>query len=181
MSSRFYAVVVFVLMTIAVHLAYILFAPGSRLGDALTEFQSKHGVNNFAVLDAASANKLLKHSPSDMIVAACLFDLSSGPVKVFSKVTGRYWVLSVYSNRGDIIYTLNDRQAASDKVNVTINRQLAGNPDAPAGASGPAAEGIVAQVVSSSPQGLIVVRSGVSLPNEDADLAEELMRSSCQV
>ncbi len=180
MNGRFYAVVVFVLMTIAVHLAYILFAPGSKFSDAVTDLASMHGVNNFAVLDAETASKLLKHAPSDMIVAVCLFDLSSGPVKVISTVTGRYWVLSIYSKRGDIIYTLNDRQAASEKVGVTINRQLAGNPDAPATGSDSTPDGIVAKVVSNDPQGLIVVRSGLSLPHEEAVLSDVLMRSTCR-
>ena len=180
MSGRFYVAAVFILMTIAVHLAYILFTPGSKLADATADISARNGVNSFAILDAATANELVKHPSSDMVVAVCVFDLSSGPVRIFGSVAGHYWVMSVYSQRGDVIYTLNDRQAASETIEVTITRQQADNPDAPRDLTASTLGVTAAQVVSPDPQGLVVIRSGLSLPNQETSISEVLTRSTCQ-
>ena len=178
MSQRVFYLIMFVLMALATHLAYILFVPNSQMSALLAEYGSANGVNKFTVQDEQSANKFLKHHPADVVSAVCLFDLSTGPVKVSSTVVGSYWSLSVYSSRGDVIYTLNDRQAASERVNVTIHRS--GDTDQPVLPQASGTDAGEASVASEDWQGLVVIRGGVSLPHQSRFIAEVLAQSTCR-
>lgn len=178
MSQRFFFVMMFVLMALATHLAYVLFVPRSQMNALIADYSSANGANTFSIQTEAAGNKFLKHNPSDIVSAVCLFDISTGPVKVSSEVVGRYWSMSIYSPRGDIIYTINDRQAASEKVVVTIHRKGDDSVQLPnpnvASSSGEAA------VASEDWQGLVVIRGGVSLPHQSSFIAGKLSGSTCK-
>ena len=147
------------------------------MSSLIADYGSVNGANTFSVQSEAAANKFLKHNPADIVTAVCLFDLSTGPVKVSSEVVGNYWSLSVYSSRGDIIYTLNDRQAASEKVAITIHRKGDNNVQSPT--QGEKSPGGEAAVASEDWQGLVVIRGGVSLPHQSAFIASRLSGSTC--
>lgn len=165
-------------MAVAVHLAYALFVPRSEMSTIMAAFASENGANTFAVSPETVANNFLKHSSADVVVATCLFDLSTGPVKVSSSIVGNYWSLSVYSSIGDVIYTLNDRQAASDEVMVSIHRKGDVVEETPG--SGNELHGSEAAIASDHWQGFIVIRAGISLPNQYEFVASKLAESTCR-
>ena len=166
MSNRLYLFVMFGLMTLAFHLAYILSVPNVEMGKLFTRISAEAGVNKFAILNENKANRLLKHNPKNIVATVCLFDLSSGPVQIKGVIAGNYWSLSIYSERGDIIYTLNDRQAAAKKIFITIDRAPNKNLH-PVKVNDNKLNGAHARISSEHQQGLVVIRSGIDLPNQD--------------
>ncbi len=175
MTGRTFWVVSFVLLVVASHLAFVLF--GTRLDSQsiYDELVAVTGTNQLKSLSVAQGRQLNAASDISLVHAVCAYDLSGGPVKLVANLPENYWSVNIYSLNGDVIYTLNDRQANTGKLSIVIRMGESSTAEAPA-ASNSSGE---IQVVAAMPQGLAVLRSAIIHETQRKRVAETLDQSEC--
>ncbi len=130
------------LIAVAVHIAYVLFVPAMQHQSyiaSLTGNESKPSVWRI-ISDTERFNMLPGYSGSG-IAAACPIDLKLGKMELSLSVPKNYWVLSIYSQSGKQVYSLNDKQAGAEAFSVIVSRAKSlkeqifgtGDPDEAAG------------------------------------------------
>lgn len=178
MKGRTFWVISFVLLVIASHLAYVLF--GTRL-DSQALYQdlaAVTGTNKLQALSNTQARQLSSTSDGNLVHAVCAFDLSRGPVRLTAKFPDTYWSVNIYSMQGDVIYTLNDRQANIASLSIVI-RDAAGSiaEDGEAAQVPDGSKDI--QVMANTKRGLAVLRSSFVHEKQRKRIADTLNQSEC--
>ena len=176
MTGRSFWISSFLLVAIASHLAFVLF--GNRLDDRTLyeELVAVTGVNKIHALDATQAQQLSSTSDDNLVHVVCAYDLSDGPVRLTATFPEAYWSVNIYSLKGDIIYTLNDRQANTGKLSIVLG--LASPEEANDEKQQKAAAQEI-QVVTDSARGLAVLRSSIIHEKQRKRSAETLSQSNC--
>ncbi|GGD93898.1 membrane protein [Aureimonas endophytica] len=54
------------------------------------------------------------------LTASCRFSLAEGPVRLRSDVSTSFWSASIYSRRGDNLYSINDRSAVGGRFDLLV-------------------------------------------------------------
>lgn len=54
------------------------------------------------------------------VTASCRFDLEDGPVRLASDATASLWSASIYTRRGDNVYSINDRASVGGKFDLLV-------------------------------------------------------------
>lgn len=178
MTGRTFWVMSFVLLVVASHLAYVLF--GTRF-DSQTLYQdlvAVTGTNKLQALTGPQARQLSTTSDSNLVHAVCAFDLSQGPVRLMAKFPENYWSVNIYSLQGDVIYTLNDRQANVGSLSIII-RQADGGGEEEADATPSPDSSKDIQVIANNTRGLAVLRSSIVHEKQRKRIAETLNQSEC--
>lgn len=116
----------------------------------------------------AAARGIVRPSP-DLLYTACVYDVSTQPVKLTSPVPDTYWSLSTFASNTDNFFVVNDRQVKSDRVEII----LAANEEAGSGKGIPV-------IVAPSSKGIVLFRSLV--PSEDlrADIDAKRREANCE-
>ncbi len=121
MRSWIYWGVATLMLATIVHLAMVLFAPVFDVGRRMAQFETAAPLNSLRKIDAiSSAGDILVEPSPDISYAFCRFDVSNGPLKIEAQVPPSYWSVSVYSDTGDNIYTINDAQAGVERLRLLI-------------------------------------------------------------
>jgi len=178
MSGRLFWFTAALLLGIAVHLAYILFVPRQQMEAKMSEFSALAGVNKLAVLAPEAVDRVLPEADPALAVAACVFDLSDGPVMVNAKIPHGYWLVSLYAPNGDSFYSLNSRQADVSHLDLVIRNRAsaAGDQAVPAPQAG---AGNRVTVRSPSLRGLLLLRARVPTPALGPRIRADLTASAC--
>lgn len=101
-----YAVVLGLIGAAIVHIAIILLVPGYA-GETLSNHIERLGAaNNFHRLESPHWNR---RADPLMRMSACRFDLSNGPVHISALGQVPYWSLALYTQQGDISFSVNDQ------------------------------------------------------------------------
>ncbi len=146
------------LLATIVHLAVVLFAPVFDVGRKMAAFETAAPLNSlFKIDNADQGNSLLVEPSPDIVYAFCRFDLSSGPLLIEAAIPATYWSVSVYSDIGENIYTLNDAQTGGNRLRLVI---VAANPAADEDAQ-PHPEQNTLKYTSPARSGLIIFRGFV--------------------
>ena len=124
------------LVTLATHIAYVLFAPGwffQRQVYAITDGKPD---NAFFVLAADKQAQLFPLATADDVVGVCKYDLGAGKLVLSATLPKMYWTMAIYTQTGKQVYALNDVQAGSSAFTIDLSRsksmieQLLSNPEA---------------------------------------------------
>ncbi|MGI9415819.1 MAG: DUF1254 domain-containing protein [Hyphomicrobiales bacterium] len=112
------------ILAVVVHLGVVIFVPGVDTGQKMAELEAAGEVNMLHRL-GASGDKLtpLTEPSPDLAYAFCKFDIRDRPLLIEGKIPPTYWSVSVYSETGDNVYTLNDRQAGVPSIKLMIVRE----------------------------------------------------------
>jgi uncharacterized membrane protein len=113
---------IFALCMAISHLAFVLFAPRYRMAAIFNGALSAAPLNSMAVLDPGQQAKLFPDDTGAEIRAVCPFDLASGPLRIMATLPRQPWALSIYSPRGERIYTLGHEQAGANRIQVTVKK-----------------------------------------------------------
>ncbi|MDH3742236.1 MAG: DUF1254 domain-containing protein [Hyphomicrobiales bacterium] len=178
MTGRTFWVISFVLLVVASHLAYVLF--GTRL-DSQALFQdlaAVTGTNKLRALSGLQARQLSSTSDGKLVHAVCAFDLSQGPIKLTAKFPDNYWSVNIYSLQGDVIYTLNDRQANIASLSIVIRTAAGGVEEDSQAVPAPVGSKDI-QVVANTTRGLAVLRSSFVHEKQRKRVADTLNSSEC--
>jgi uncharacterized membrane protein len=179
MRGRFFWFAVFLVATVAVHLAYVLYLPGYRMGRIIAEAEAASGVNRLAVLPEAAQLQIFGYA-NGFATAVCPFDLADGPARLEAVFPAVPWSLAIYSERGVPVYAVNDRQAGADRFAVRIQsigalRDLLRSDDEPV------SKGNEFTVETYGNRGLAVLRAAIPEPAQESLIAETLRQSTCKV
>jgi len=118
MSRLFWPGVAFLVAIIA-HVAYVLYMPRLDMRERLDALSRlSHPAGAFRVLQGRETALLARMPLRHMLHGVCVIEPARGRVEMIARVPAGYWSLTVYSDSGDVIYTLNDRHVDADSLNV---------------------------------------------------------------
>ncbi len=180
-STRSFWALFTVLTAIAAHLCYILFVPPQQFQTKLETILAENGINTLARAVPGTAAASIAEYPDELTYALCMFDLSTGPLRINARVPDQYWALEVYDQRGGTIYTLNDKQAPRRQFSLYLYDD---NPDPEAivnaaNSVGSSVNSIT--VLTGTQTGIVVIRSAAANRLEAARSAEALQHTSCSL
>lgn len=166
---------------VTAHVGFLLYAPSSLLAFGVKRMTAEHGANAFFILPQADQAALFPGLPNDDVVGACLFDVSQGPVTFHADLPQGMWVATVYTDKAEPIYSVNDRQSGASQFSVSLSLApglieallRATDKEQPEIDSG-------WTVMSPRPQGLVVVWYPVAEAAMRPGIAEAVKRSSCR-
>lgn len=158
-----------------VHICATLAAPMLSSGHAYLVLRDKLPVNSMVVLPPqAPGRQILPYLLPHMLYAVCRYDLTGGPVAVTATVADAGWALSLHGVRGDNFYVLPGQPLRRTEVSLMV---IPGGPDtAPIAKREDSPE---TPVVSSTTEGLIVLRAPIRGLAWSAETEATLQRATC--
>jgi uncharacterized membrane protein len=105
-----------ILLGAGTHLATVLFSPAVSMASVMSRFHAAAPLNRMTVLGPEILGTVLREPNPDIVYAVCPYDLQAGDLLIDASIPEFYWALSIYSNRGDNVYTLNDQQAGVSRL-----------------------------------------------------------------
>lgn len=163
------------------HAGFLLYAPSSLFQYGVKRMAAGHGPNAFFILTPEDQAAFFPGLPPDDIVGACLFDVSRGPVTFTADLPQGMWVATIYTDKAEPIYSVNDRQSGASQFSVSLSLApglietllKATDKEQPEIDSG-------WTVMSPRPQGLVTVWYPVAEAAMRPDIAGAVQRSGCQ-
>lgn len=162
------------------HLSYVLIAPSFAMQRLMVGESENAPVNRFVLLDAAEQMRLLGETENEAVSAKCVFDIGDGELSIAAEMPDTFWSLTLYSNKGADLYTINDRQAGIDKFKLTVKRA----PDLSDLLSSEQSENARAlsdgwSVEVPEPRGIAVFWMALDYPEQRKLFTDILSRSAC--
>lgn len=129
------------------HVAVIVAAPYVLMRGAMARI-SRDGTSinawNHAPRVSETSRRIVRPSP-DLAYSSCVYDLSSGPVRVTAAAWDDYMSVSAFAENSDNFFVINDRQAPNG-VDFILIRAGEPKPDGPATVvESPSTTGIILQ------------------------------------
>lgn len=121
MARLIYALILGVVGAGIVHISILLLIPYYSERDAwalVSEAGPPYAIHRLR-RDGPAARALANADPM-FEIAACRFDLSDGSVHIFSPGHVPFWSLSVFDRRGQNMFSLNDRTATGNVLDVVV-------------------------------------------------------------
>ena len=122
MKRGLFWIVSILLLASVVHLGYVLIMPPIEMRAKIDELTRLAGSGGLKVLSREDSVRLMGPDGRWLVHALCIYDLAGGPVLINAAVPNSYWSMAIYSAGGETFYSLNDRQAGIDRVDLMIRR-----------------------------------------------------------
>lgn len=122
MRAWLFWISVAVLIAAVSHLSYVLIVPSFAMQRLMGETTDAGQINRFVLLDATEQMRLLGEAGTEAVSGKCIFDISKGELSVAAEMPDTFWSLTLYSDKGADLYTINDRQAGIDRFKLTVKR-----------------------------------------------------------
>ncbi len=168
------------MLAVIVHLAIVLFLPVVKTARQISTIEITGDIAQLAQIafsDHQSAPIVSFRNP-DISYAFCRFDLSERPLKISARFPRTFWSIGVYSDTGDNVYSLNDRQAGIHEIELILVDGSRGDEDAAEAVT--TAENTI--VVSSLARtGIVIFRALIAERSEAQNVAQRLAASSCEM
>ena len=103
-----------------VHISVLMLVPYYASRDAWSQVSALGADYAFAAVAGEPARKLLADIDPLFEVAVCRFDLTGGLVHASASGTLPFWSVSVFNQRGENIYSFNDRNMSGAGLDVTV-------------------------------------------------------------
>ena len=161
-----------------VHLVTILVLPRAASRDAYARLAAMVPVNDFVLLPApAPETSVLPFMDPAFAVAACRYDLATGPVKLTVPVDQSYTSVTFYTRYDVAYYAINDRAAGRRQIELDLmtSKQRGEMPDEEDVTS---ADRLI--VESPSLTGLIVARALAPEPSQMSSAVAALQTAQCK-
>lgn len=172
-----YVLVVGIVLAGLVHIGSLLGVPRFATQGPFERLAGLGPEGVFTTLaDEGDAANLLPFRDPSFVVAACRYDLASGPIAVEAALPSTYGAVSIHNRTGQPFYALTDRAATNGRVSLTILAQ----DDVAAAEQEDPGEGVARlKIVSPTETGFILVR--LFVPGESArpSLREIASGASC--
>jgi uncharacterized membrane protein len=120
--SRVFWPITALFLAVAVHLAYVLFAPSLMFQRNLAGLTGNAAANTFFVMAPEVQVKLVPSASAQDIVGLCLLDLAPGRVVFSASVPKSLWTLSIFSQSGQQVYSINDAEAGTTEFAIELKR-----------------------------------------------------------
>lgn len=162
-----------------VHLVSVLALPRIATQDAYSRLTPITALNVVTPLPSTDpANALLPFMDPAFAVAACRYDLSSGPIKLAVPVSQAYTSVSFYTRNDVAYYAINDRSAGRRVIELDLMTE-AQHAELPEDEDVTAADRLI--IDSPSATGLIVLKALAAEPGLMSQAQATLAAASCHV
>jgi uncharacterized membrane protein len=179
MSRLLYWVFATLLIAVIVHVSLVIFVPRRDMGQRIALASEAKGVNAL-IVGGPESGAILGYHAGDAAYAFCPFDLAKGKLVFDAVMPATLWSLTIYSARGENVYSVNSRQAGVDTFQISVKRapdfltQITADVE-----SGEINDGW--QVQTSEDRGLIVVWAAIAESFQRSAVEKELNRSKCYI
>lgn len=119
--GRLYWIAAALLASIAVHAGFILMVPAYSLDRSIARLSAEAGTNQFFILPQEAQVRLFPALPRASVTGVCAFDVSGSDVALTAAMPDGFWTLTIYSNRGDAIYSVNNVQSGTGTFTVGLS------------------------------------------------------------
>ncbi len=178
MISRLFWPGVALLVAVMAHVAYVLFMPRLDMRERLDALaRLSPAADAFHVLEGREVALLARTPLRHMLQGVCVIEPGDGQVEMIARLPGSYWSLTVYSDAGDVIYTLNDRHVDADRLSVIFRMRKetpSGLPEVPRLREGKLV------VPLSSERALAVLQAYVDVPGLRRRILRTFSSSTCR-
>ena len=113
-----YWTAMFLLMTLVTHVAYVLFAPRLGARALVREMRVELDEGRLHMLSPQTLKRIVRHPVDTTIYAACMLSLEERDAILRGASLRGLWMLTVYSERGDVIYTISDRHVPPGPLHI---------------------------------------------------------------
>lgn len=161
-----------------VHLASMLLVPRLAEGDALARIGAAASGQRFVVLPRATPlDSPLPFSDPAASLAACIFDLSDGPVRIRAPTGEVFLSMALHQAGGGVFYAITDRSATRGLIDMLLMTQaqfdavtFADEEDEPIREL---------RIVAPKPRGFVVVRAVAGVPSQRPAAEALAARATC--
>ncbi len=122
MMVRLFWIAAGLVAAVATYAGFLLFVPSMMFSAEIARLSKGHGSNSFFILAEKDQAQLLPGLPRSGVTGICLFDVSNGSVTLSANLPDGFWITTIYSGKGETIYTVNNRQSGSNTFNVSLSR-----------------------------------------------------------
>jgi uncharacterized membrane protein len=121
MSRRLVMLAATLAVAAVVHVAVVALVPIAVASVFMSRLAATYGVNNVVAtaLPTDKARNVVKPSP-DLLYAACVYDISAGPVHVLIDAPAGYWSLSLFSRNTDNYFKLGGVDVKSGRAELVV-------------------------------------------------------------
>ncbi|WP_062228965.1 DUF1254 domain-containing protein [Aureimonas frigidaquae] len=105
-----------------VHIAVIFLMPAVAQDSAWNKLARLSPPEVTVTIDTGPQSAFALMDPA-FRVSACRFDLTDGPIRVEAAAQPAFWSASVFSRAGDNLYSINQRAALDDRLDLVIGTQ----------------------------------------------------------
>jgi len=160
-----------------VHIVTIFAMPRLAQNDAFARLSRLGGTNQIAQLpDPSPFEAIMPRMDPSIAAAACVYDLSRGPIEMRVPATPDLTSVAFYSRQGSVYYALNDRAANRRSIDLQLMTS-------PQRAALPQDEEITAadRLIVESPtlQGIVLIRAFVREPGAKDAIRALLNGAKC--
>jgi uncharacterized membrane protein len=183
MKSWSFWIVSGVVLAVVVHLSYVLVGARFALQDMISSEAQAAPSGQFILLAPEEQLQLLGESRDDAVAGRCLFDLNGGSLAIDAAMPNGFWSLTIYTQSGEEVYSINDRQAGTNRFKLNVARKPSllsfFTSNDPPDTKPSENEGWSAEI--SADRGFAIFWAALDQPQLRPSVARELERSTCTV
>jgi uncharacterized membrane protein len=121
MRHLFWAAVALVTAIVA-HAAFALYVPGWWFAREVARLSAAHGENSFFILAPEQQAELFPGLPRFGVTGLCVFNVMKSDVTFSAELPDGFWVTTIYTDRAQPIYSVNNRQSGANSFTVSLSR-----------------------------------------------------------
>ncbi|UXN07741.1 DUF1254 domain-containing protein [Bartonella sp. HY761] len=118
MVRVFYIALMAILGTIIVHITLLFLYPALEQDAFWNEIKQLAPANQFIAL--SNQNSIVQGADPIAKLRLCHFDLTNNPVHFQAKGVVAFWSLSIYNDKGDNLYSINDRTSPDQILDLVL-------------------------------------------------------------
>jgi uncharacterized membrane protein len=122
MMSRLFWVAVALAAALFANAGFTLYAPTTIFAKEVERIAGGHGPNTFFILNPKDQALLFPGLPRRAVTGLCVFDVSGGDVTLAADLPDTSWITTIYTIKGQPIYSVNNRQSGANVFNVRLSR-----------------------------------------------------------
>lgn len=120
----FYLLTLGLILAGLVHISIVLLIPKLGTRDAWAFLSNRTDLFAFTRLKPEESGSAITEVDPFFTYGVCRFELSEAPLKMEGPLTTTFWSASVFDENGSVIYSLNNRTAIDNKLDLLIVNPL---------------------------------------------------------
>ncbi len=119
-----YLIIMGLILAGLVHISIVLLIPKYGTKDAWAFLSGRTDLFSFTRLKPEETGSAIAEVDPFFTYGVCRFDLNEAPLKMLGPLTSTFWSASVFDDDGTVIYSLNNRTAINNKLDLLIVNPL---------------------------------------------------------
>jgi uncharacterized membrane protein len=111
-----------IVAAVAAHAVFALYVPGWWFSRSVDAMAAAHGRNSFFILSPDEQARLFPGLPRFGVTGICIFDVSAGDVTFSANLPDGFWVTTIYTDKAEAIYSVNNSQSGANMFTVSLSR-----------------------------------------------------------